>query len=74
MWTLRLRPIYKRPLAWISGAYSDVAKKQIVMAMLRLIDYVCRTGMGIKIVGLHINTDSIIEKVTLERKSGGYLA
>jgi len=55
-----LRPIYKKPLAWILGAYTDFAKKQIVMAMLHFIYYICGTGIGIKIVVLHINTDRII--------------
>lgn len=69
IWTLTLKPIYKRPLAWIL-----VAKKHIVMALLHLIYYICGTGIGIKIVVLHINSDSIIEKVRLEGKCGGYLA
>lgn len=69
-----LRPIYKRPLAWILGAYSDVAKKQIVMATIHLIYHICGTGMGIKNFVLHINIDRIIEKVRLEGKSGGYSA
>lgn len=69
-----MKPIYKRPVAWILGAYSDVAKKQIVMAMLHLIYCICGTGMRIKVVVLHINTGSIIENVRLEEKSGGYIA
>lgn len=54
-----MRPIYNVPLVWVLGAYSDVAKQEIVMVMLHLIYYICGTGTGIKTVLLHISTDKV---------------